>query len=324
MNVLFITSSRIGDAVLSTGLLDDIIRKHPEAKITIACGPIAHKLFLGVPNLERIIPLHKQKHHKHWLELWQRTFNHKWDIVVDLRNSAVSRLLLGKKRYIFGRHIDKSLHKVQQNAAVMKLDTNNPPAPKLWFTDEQVSKARSFIPDTQEPVLGVGPTANWIGKTWPAERFIEIVKWMTAKGGFMPDARVAVFAAPGEEEPAYQVLEALPKDKRIDVVAKTDPGAAAASLSLCDFYIGNDSGLMHCAAAAGVPTFGVFGPSYPHLYAPWGAHTSYARTPETFDELIDFEGYDPKTLKHNLMESLMVDVVKDGLSKFFEKCEQAA
>ena len=107
----------------------------------------------------------------------------------------------------------------------------------------------------------------------------------------------------------------MPEDRRVDVIAKTSPGEAAACLSLCDFYIGNDSGLMHCAAAAGVPTFGLFGPSYPHLYAPWGDHCSYARTPETFDELIDYPGYTPQSAPC-LMESLSVDSVKAGIEAF--------
>ena len=76
---------------------------------------------------------------------------------------------------------------------------------------------------------------------------------------------------------------------------------------------------MHCAAAGGVPTFGLFGPSYPEWYAPWGPKVAYARTPETFDELIDFEGYDPVTLKRTLMESLETETVLEQLTDFWMK-----
>ena len=64
------------------------------------------------------------------------------------------------------------------------------------------------------------------------------------------------------------------------------------------------------------PTFGLFGASYPHIYAPYGEHCAYARTPETFDELIDFEGYDPKTLDRSLMLSLSVKDVQDEITAF--------
>jgi len=310
--ILFITASRIGDAVLSSGLLSYIESTHPNAKVTIACGPLAVSLFEGYPQLERIIPLKKQSFNRHWLKLWSETVTTSWDMVIDLRNSAISRLIPAKRRFIFGPHIDKNLHKVEQNAAVMKLPT--PPAPKLWPTKAQQDKAATMIPDGVA-VLGIGPTANWIGKTWPAERFIEIANWMTGAQGPMQGARIAVFGAPGEEEDAYKLYNALPEESRLDLIAKGSPGQAAAAIARCDAYIGNDSGLMHCAAAAGIPTVGLFGPSYPHLYAPWGEHTTYAQTPESFDELTAYEGYSPQTCGC-LMGSLSVETVKDTIAKF--------
>lgn len=313
MKILFITSTRLGDAVLSTGLLDYMHTTWPEGRVSVVCGPLPASIFDGFPNVEKIIPLKKQKYHGHWRILWKQVFGTRWDIVVDLRNSVVSRLIFTKKRYIFGRHIDQSLHKVEQAAAVMKLDTV--PAPRLFFTTAQEGFAKSLIPDGGM-VLGVGPSANWIGKTWPSENFIKVIEFLTGRDGPMPNARVAVFAAPGEEAQARPLLDSVPEDKRIDGIAKGNPGEVAAALSRCDFYIGNDSGLMHAAAAAGVPTLGLFGPSYPHLYAPWGDHTGYICTPQTFDELIDFEGYNPKTLDHTLMSGLQTEQVISVIKSF--------
>ena len=313
MKILFITSSRIGDAVLSSGLLSHIEKTYPHAKVTIACGPLAVSLFQGYPLLEAIIPLKKEKRNGHWVKLWKASIGTRWDMVVDLRDSAVSRLIFAKKKFIFSRHISKDQHKAKQNADVMKLE--QVPAPKLWFTKDQMTAAQKIIP-SGGAVLGVGPTANWVGKTWPAERFIEVVEFMTGKDGPMEGARVAVFGAPGEEEDAMKVLHSIPKERQIDCIAKGSPGEAAAMIARCDFYIGNDSGLMHCAAAAGVPTLGLFGPSYPHIYAPYGEHTSYVRTPKSFDQLIDYEGYSSRTCGC-LMETLSVDSVIGELKKRF-------
>lgn len=313
MDVLFITSSRLGDAVLSAGLVDHIVHSNPGARITIVCGGLAAPLFEGVPGREQTIILKKQKYNRHWIDLWKQVSGRRWDMVVDLRNSAVSRLIRARERYILGGHVDKDAHKVAQNAAVMRITP--PPAPRLWVTSAQAAQAAQLVPDGA-PVLGVGPTANWIGKTWPADRFIEIIARLTAPGGLMPDARVAVFAAPGEEADAYKLLHSVPAVRQIDVIAKADPGTAAAALARCDLYVGNDSGLMHCAAAGGVPTFGLFGPSWPHIYGPWGAHTDWISTPQNFTELTDFPGYDAKTLDRTLMESLTVDAVMTRLNTF--------
>ena len=61
MRILFVTSNRIGDAVLSTGLLDHLIRSHPDARFTVACGPDAAGLFTHMPQLDRLIPFEKRR-----------------------------------------------------------------------------------------------------------------------------------------------------------------------------------------------------------------------------------------------------------------------
>lgn len=321
MNILFITSSRIGDAVLSSGLLNHIEQNHPKASVTIACGPLAVSLFEGYPLLDRMIPIKKQKYHGHWVKLWKEVVGQKWNMVIDLRNSLVSRMIRAEQRFIFGPHIDQTQHKVEQNAAVMRL--RDVPAPKLWLTQEQQDEAAKLIPDGKA-VLGVGPTANWMGKTWPADRYIELVKKLTDKGGVLSGYRVAVFGAPGEEDIAQLVLDSVPKTRRLNLIAKGSPGLAAACLSRCDAYIGNDSGLMHCAAAAGIPTFGLFGPSKDQVYAPYGPHAAFIRTPQSMDELIDYDGYDPKTCG-SLMESLSTEDVLEVFSEFIQnKIEKAA
>ena len=319
MKVLFITSNRLGDAVLSTGLLDHIVRENSGARVTVACGTLPASLFAGVPGLDEVIVLKKQSFSRHWLKLWAKTCWTRWDIVVDLRDSAVSRLLPARKRYIHSRHIGRDLHKVEQNAAVMGISP--PPAPVLWPTEVQARCAAELIPDGG-PVLAIGPTANWIGKTWPAARFIELIKILTGPEGILPGARVAVFAAPGEEKAAYAVLNSIPENRRLDVIAKADPGTAAAALKRCAFYVGNDSGLMHCAAASGTPTVGLFGPSWPHIYRPWGPHAHFVGTPEAFSQLTDFPGYDPKTLTRTLMTSLGVENVASSIAAFWHTYPQ--
>lgn len=321
MKILFITSTRLGDAVLSTGLLEAMRTEHPDARVSVVCGPLPASIFEGFPNVERIIALKKKKHHGHWIDLWKQVIGTKWDVVVDLRNSAVSRLIRAKELYIFGPHIRQDLHKVEQASRVMEL--HYVASPRLHFTSAQAQFAETLIP-LGAPVIGVGPSANWIGKTWAADNFVEILRWLRSPEGLLPGARVAVFAAPGEEEQARLVLDSVPVEARIDGIAKGNPGEVAAALSRCSFYIGNDSGLMHAAAAAGVPTFGLFGPSWTHLYRPWGSHTAYARTQKDFDQLTDFSGYNPKTLRHSLMDGLTVSQVKQDIVLFWSDLKRAA
>lgn len=316
--VLFITSNRLGDAVLSTGLLHHVIKQHPKCCVTVACGKLPESLFRGFDNVSEIIPLIKGSYSRHWIDLWKKVVFTRWDIVIDLRDSAVSRLVLARKRHIWKKH-GEHLHKVEQNAAVLGV-LEKPPAPHLDFEKQVLDKARALIP-AGDPILGIGPTANWIGKSWPAERFSQVIDALTAPkedGGILPNAKVAVFAAPGEEKDAYTVLNSVTEDRRIDLIAKTNPAEAAACIQRCDLYIGNDSGLMHCGVAVNTPTIGLFGPSRTENYRPWGNGGHYVRTPESYEELLSLEGFDFHTKTQCYMKNLKAQTVIEHARAFWK------
>src|SRR5690606_21473969 len=66
MRILFITANRLGDAILSTGLLHELHLRFPKARFTVACGPAAAGIFEAMPNLERVIVMQKLPWAKHW------------------------------------------------------------------------------------------------------------------------------------------------------------------------------------------------------------------------------------------------------------------
>ena len=114
---------------------------------------------------------------------------------------------------------------------------------------------------------------------------------------------------------AQPVLEALPAAQRVDLMGQP-LRVAAACIRLANFYVGNDSGLMHIAAAAGTPTLGLFGPSSETRYGPWGEHCAAVRTPEAFKEIVMADGFD-YTSQRSLMESLTVDSAYAALEKLY-------
>lgn len=173
MRLLFVTSTRIGDAVLSSGLLDCLITRHPGLRVTVAAGRVAAPLFEGVPGLERLIRIEKRRHGMHWLDLWRTVAGRRWDIVVDLRASALAYLLRAGRRHVM-RPSRAPHHRIHDLANVLNLD--HPPAPTLWTRPEHEAAAQRLVGSDLRPILAVGPTANWIGKQWPVARFRELVQ----------------------------------------------------------------------------------------------------------------------------------------------------
>src|SRR5215472_17048463 len=113
MRILFVTATRIGDAVLSTGLLAYLIDRHPTARLTVAAGPVAAPLFEAVPRLERLVVIQKRRWSAHWVALYAVVATRRWDRVVDLRGSALAWLLRVDQRRVMAKG-DAREHRVHQ------------------------------------------------------------------------------------------------------------------------------------------------------------------------------------------------------------------
>lgn len=276
MRILFITATRIGDAVLSTGLLDHLIRTHPQAKVVVACGPAAEGVFARMPNRAWTVVLEKRRLRVHWLTLWRQVAGQRWDLVVDLRASAFAWTVRAGRRVV-ARGGRQPGHRVQQLGALLGLDP--PPLPVAWIAAADREHAARLLPGPG-PWIALGPTANWDRKVWPADRFIALFRALTAPEGPLPGARAAILGGPGAPEAAMAapVLAAL-GERAVDLVGRVSLPEAAAVLARAALFVGNDSGLMHMAAATGTPTLGLFGPSRVEEYAPAGRRAGFVAAP---------------------------------------------
>ena len=320
MHILFVTATRIGDAVLSTGLLSHVVERYPGARLTIAAGPVAAPLFEAVPGLERVLVMTKQRYGLHWLALYARALPRRWDLVVDLRGSALAWMLRAGERRVMAKG-DQREHRVRQLGRLFGLDP--PPGPVLWTAPQHEREAEALLPPGP-PVVAIGPAANWRGKQWRAERFAELARRLTAPDGPLPGARIAVLAAAHERAQAAPLLGAMTPGSVagdmaggdvIDLVGRTGLLTAAAVLRRCALFIGNDTGLMHIAAAVGTPTLGLFGPSPVEQYAPWGTCTAFVQTAQPREAMFP-PGFDHRTTG-TLMDSLTVDMAETAAQRLW-------
>ncbi|WP_420241285.1 glycosyltransferase family 9 protein [Roseiterribacter gracilis] len=300
MHVLYVTATRLGDAVLSTGAA---ARLGENARVTVACGPVAAELFATLPGVVRVLSMEKQKAAGHWRKLWRETIGTRWDLVVDLRNSPMSRLLRKRKLISIGR-ADPTRHVVEQIATTLGFDT--PPAPRVALDDASRAEAASLIPDDGRKLLALAPGAASVGKRWPAARWSELAQRLT--GSDLRDTRIVLLGAGDDAKITAEIAALLPG--AIDLANRTRPLVAAALLERAALYVGNDSGLTHLAAATGCKTLALFGPGLPRRYRPWGANAAYAIAHEDPQRTTDLCKIDD-TLATRLMEALSVDDVYD-------------
>jgi ADP-heptose:LPS heptosyltransferase len=260
--VLFITKGRVGDAVLTSGVLRQLVQSEPEAHFTIVAGPIAAPLFLDTPRVEELIALGRRPYKLHWLDLWRQVRGRRWKTVVDMRGSGLAYALSARRRRVYrpARQPAGSppLHKVQQAASVIgRLD--DPPSPFLYTSAAREARADDLV-GRQGPVLAIAPAANWPPKCWPAERFAQTAIELVKPLGPLAGGRVLVTGGPLDHRACQPILSAFPPDRVVDLVGSVDLLTTYACLKRVQLFIGNDSGLMHLAASSGAPTLGLFGP----------------------------------------------------------------
>ncbi len=255
--------------MLSSGLLRHLVERYPTARFTIACGPLAAPLFAFVPRLERVIVVTKRRFDAHWYRLWKELRGTVWDIVVDLRRSLIFYVIPVRRRHIIGP-ITGGEHQVTHLSRL--LDLPQPAAPFLYVDARHQLAASVLIPEGA-PVLALAPVAATSAKTWPAERFAELAVRLTG-GAEAPCAgwRIAVFGGRDDAERAAPLVEALSRAGLgyIGVFGEPDLLTVTAALARCRAFVGNDSGLAHLAAVAGLPTLALFGATDPNRYGPFG------------------------------------------------------
>jgi len=278
--ILFITATRIGDAVLSSGLIRRLQDEIPNARFTIVAGPAAAPLFAEVPSLDRLIVMEKSKGGGHWFELWRQVRHRRWGLVVDLRGSGITRFLRTRRRAVHRRSAEP-VHKVIEAARVLRIE-DEPAAPFL-FTSPEIEAYAAELVAGEGPILAIAPAANWVGKTWPVERFAQVAMRLIREPGALRGGRIMVVGGPGDQKLVKPLRDVAPS-RLIDLTGR-DLLTAYAALRHARLFIGNDSGAMHLSAAAGAPTIGLFGPSDERLYAPWGAATRVVRGPRTFEQI---------------------------------------
>ncbi len=299
--ILFITATRIGDAVLSSGLIRMLADEIPNARFTIVAGPLAAPLFAHVPGLDRVIVMEKGKGKGHWFKLWNQVRHKKWSLIVDLRGSGTALFLRRDKRAIWKKVPGEVVHKVIDAARVLKLE-GAPPAPHLYITPEVQALADQMLAtkpgEVAGPLLAMGPAANWVGKVWPIERFAQTAGQLLGPDGPMAGGRLLILGGPEDTRMVEELRMASARGRCVDLTGKVDLLTAYACLKRADLFIGNDSGLMHIAAAAGAPTIGLFGPSDERRYAPWGPLTRAVRGPREFEQFLAVDPDLSQAIRH--------------------------
>ena len=310
MKILFIGNTRLGDAILSTPILNYYNKKNND--ITVICSSLSKNIYSSFSSVTRIIILNKKKRGLHWLDAYNLLERVKWDLVIDLRNSILSRII--RKKSII-RYSDRGneVHKVESYCNLLNLKKNRSPYIPTNKSNRKIVINLINQIKIQSPILVIAPTTNWKRKNWPLQNYKKLItKLMIKKKKYF--SSVVLLGSQDEIIYCEKLKNSLNNFAVFNLAGMLEVLEIFELFKFCKFFVGNDSGLTHLAAVSKIKNLALFGPSKNEIYRPWGKNSHFIRTPETYSQLVDVKGYN-RFDDSSLMKSLKVQDVFNACLK---------
>ena len=229
---------------------------------------------------------------QHIARVWNDVRSANYDIAVDLQGAIRSAVLAqwSGAHVVYGaaeprespaslwytrRVIAHEAHVIEQNLSVASVIVGaRLKVPTVAFPHDPEAERRV---DQRLQETGIGefailnPGAGWGAKRWPAERYGEVARALSAQG-----VRSILNFGPGEEE---LVREAELASDGAAIAMKCSITELMALTRRARLFVGGDTGPMHLAAALQVPVVAIFGPTNPARNGPYGTHSIVLRNP---------------------------------------------
>ena len=165
----------------------------------------------------------------------------------------------------------------------------------------RIAAANSTLARQNSPIIGISPGATFgTAKRWPAAQFAELARRLHKERG----AICIFFGALQEQTLAAEVM-ALAGVPAVSLAGKTSLAEFIELVPSCDLFVTNDTGTMHVAAAFGVPTLAIFGPTNEKETRPLGSRVEIV-TGEAFCRPCKLRHC---PIDHRCMNSISVDRV---------------
>jgi len=148
-------------------------------------------------------------------------------------------------------------------------------APKLFLSDmdkdwgKKFCRVKGLTEEERSGAIVIHPGSGSKKKLWPLEQFSELVRYFQKHS----DSRLFIVLGPAEGPEVEKAFEGMEWELGVAaplLIKGLSLLELASIIEGCRLFVGNDSGITHMAAALGLPTIAIFGPSDPKIWAPRG------------------------------------------------------
>ncbi|MBL7091797.1 MAG: glycosyltransferase family 9 protein [Candidatus Omnitrophica bacterium] len=271
--ILVIGLSNIGDAVLTTPVIQALRENFPRAHLAVLAGPRAFSVFKSDPRIDAKIVYDKSICWKNKLSLLNRLRQDRYDLVVDLRSSAFS-IILGAKYHtsVFARPPKPLIHMKDRHLWKLKslgLDIGHTAGPSVMFSGEERNYVNRLFDKWQikdgQLIVAIAPGARNMTKRWEKEGYRQLAGRLTKEY----NAKIIMVGDRQDALLAQEIISRI-EPAPLNAAGKTSIGELAFLLTKCRLLVSCDSAPMHLGWAVNTPVVAIFGPTSHKKYAPAG------------------------------------------------------
>ncbi len=279
-SILLVSLTCIGDVILTTPVMRTLKDNFPKARLTVVAGPTAAPLLEKHEWVDDVVVFENRGRHAGLsgvTTLVGELRKRKYDMVVDLRNSAIPYLMRCRYRitahqaHIKNKNV-RGRHAIDRHLDVLVSCGLQATNREMFVTipSEMAEKAAERLKEAGLPdgnTIAVYPGAGSPYKLYPLEKFKAVLRMLreSVDSGF-------ALVGSKEDRALCEALGELLGVRAADFAGELDILETGALLKNCRLLITNDSGPMHLAAAVGTPTVAIFGPTDAERYGPRGAN----------------------------------------------------
>ena len=297
--VLAIRLDNLGDVLVTTPAIHAMRESLPEARITLLASPVGAQAGALNPDIDDVIvyrapwmdpwrelPLDPEREQQIIAELRARRF----DAAVIFASFRQSPLPAAYLCYLAGiplrlaasidgpgsllttrhRHPEQMMHEVERGLDLVGAVGMRASDDRLVLVPPPEAAAEiADLAQGHRPLVVVHPGCSMPARTYPWERYVEVVMLLVRRLG----ARVVLTGALSEQPLVSAMHDRLPADARRHAVAaagRLSFPQFCAVIDAADLTITNNTGPMHMAAALGTPVIALFAlTNPPEQWGPW-------------------------------------------------------
>jgi heptosyltransferase II len=269
MKILIEVPSWLGDAVMITPAIETLLSQFDKPEITLVGSFGSVELLKNHPKVIRVTFLKKN-----FFSLFKTAINlGNFDVYFSFRTSLRAKffksLISSNIKYQFVNDKNQNIHQVKKYNDFINesLSINTSPGKLIIHRDNNIKKEVLGLYRRQDLTLGINPGASYgSAKRWYPNEFAEVAAKLSKK------YNIIIFGGYAEQDIAKDIENLLVKKNILNyqnLAGRTSIEELIEHISNLDLFITGDSGPMHIAAALGVPTVSIFGPTKAQETSQW-------------------------------------------------------